>query len=69
MGYRVYLTETCEDGLPRIITDVQTAPAPVADGEATPIIHETLEEKDLLPERQFVGTGYLVRRSAPTFSP
>jgi transposase len=60
VGYRVHLTETCdEDGLPNIITDVQTAPAPVADGDATPIIHETLKEKKLLPETQFVDTGYL----------
>jgi transposase len=59
VGYRVHLTETCEDGLPNIITDVQTAPAPVADGDATPIIHEALKERDLLPETQFVDTGYL----------
>jgi transposase len=59
VGYRIHITETCEEGLPNIITDVQTAPAPVADGDATPIIHETLKEKDLLPETQFVDTGYL----------
>lgn len=38
---------------------MQTAPAPVADGDATPIIHEALKEKDLLPLTQFVDTGYL----------
>jgi transposase len=59
VGYRVHLTETCEEGLPNIITDVQTAPAPVADGDATPLIHEALKEKNLLPEIQFVDTGYL----------
>lgn len=59
IGYRVHITETCEEGLPNIITDVQTAPAPVADGEATPLIHEALKEKGLLPETQFVDTGYL----------
>jgi transposase len=59
VGYRVHLTETCEEGLPNIITDVQTTPGPVADGEATPLIHEALEERDLLPDRQFVDTGYL----------
>lgn len=59
VGYRVHLTETCEEGAPSIITDVQTTPAPVADGDATPIIHQTLKEKDLLPETQFVDTGYL----------
>jgi transposase len=59
VGYRVHITETCEEGLPNIITDVQTAPGPVADGDATPIIHEALKERNLLPERQFVDTGYL----------
>jgi transposase len=48
VGYRVHLTETCEEDAPNIITDVQTAPAPVADGDATPIIHEALKEKNLL---------------------
>jgi transposase len=32
VGYRVHLTETCEDDLPNIVIDVHTAPAPVADG-------------------------------------
>jgi transposase len=59
VGYRVHITETCEEGLPNIITDVQTTPAPVADGDATPFIHEALKEKDLLPETQLVDTGYL----------
>ena len=60
LGYRVHLTETCDDeGKPNVLTDVRTAPATVADGEATPLIHEALEEKGLLPETQFVDTGYL----------
>lgn len=59
VGYRIHITETCEEGLPNIITDVQTAPGPVADGDATPLIHEALKERGLLPERQFVDTGYL----------
>ncbi len=59
VGYRVHITETCEEGLPNIITDVQTAPGPVADGDATPLIHEALKGRNLLPETQFVDTGYL----------
>ena len=59
LGYRVHLTETCDDDAPNVLTDVRTAPATVADGEATPLIHQALEEKDLLPETQFVDTGYL----------
>jgi len=59
VGYRVHLTETCDDGAPSVLTDLRTAPATVADGEATPLIHQALEEKGLLPETQFVDTGYL----------
>lgn len=59
VGYKVHITETCEDDLPNIITDVQTTLGPIADGDATAPIHEALKEKDLLPERQFVDTGYL----------
>jgi transposase len=59
VGYRVHITETCEEGLPNIITDVQTAPGPVADGDATPLIHESLKARNLLPQIQFVDTGYL----------
>lgn len=55
----MHITETCEEGLPSIITDVQSAPGPVSDGDATPIIHEALKKKGLLPEIQFVDTGYL----------
>jgi transposase len=59
LGYRVHLTETCDEDTPNLITDVRTAPATTADGEATPLIHEALEGKGLLPETQFVDTGYL----------
>lgn len=59
VGYRVHITGTCEEGLPNIITDVQTAPGPVADGDATPLIHEALKGRNLLPETQLVDTGYL----------
>ncbi len=59
LGYRVHITETCDDDLPNIITDVRTALATSADGEATPLIHEALERKGLLPQTQFVDTGYL----------
>jgi transposase len=59
VGYRVHITETCEEDLPNIITDVQSTPATVANGDATPLIHETLKDRGLLPETQFVDTGYL----------
>jgi transposase len=59
IGYKVHLTETCEEELPHIITNVATTSGPVADGDATRPIHESLKDKDLLPSTHLVDTGYL----------
>lgn len=59
IGYKVHLTETCDDQLPRIITEVKTTLAPIADGQMTTPIHEALQAKDLLPVDHLVDTGYL----------
>lgn len=53
------MTETCEEELPHIITNVATTSGPVADGDATQPIHESLKAKDLLPSTHLVDTGYL----------
>jgi transposase len=59
VGYKVHLTETCDDDLPHVITHVETTPAPLADLAALPHIHEALEQHDLLPQRHLVDTGYV----------
>ena len=59
VGYKVHLTETCEDDTPNLITNVATTAGPVADGAMTPAIHQALAERDLLPGRHVVDTGYL----------
>jgi transposase len=59
VGYKVHLTEACEDDAPHLITHVETTPGPVADGDATPRIHQALRDKDLLPGRHLTDTGYL----------
>lgn len=59
VGYKVHLTETCDDDLPRLITNVATSSAPTADGDLTPAIHRALQEKALLPTMHIVDTGYL----------
>jgi transposase len=59
VGYKVHLTETCDDETPHLITHVETTPAPVADGAVTPVIHHALREKALLPTTHIVDTGYL----------
>src|SRR5215210_1353698 len=59
VGYKVHLTETCEDDAPNLITNVETTPGPVADGAVTTRIHQALAERDLLPGLHVVDTGYL----------
>jgi transposase len=59
VGYKVHLTETCEDDLPLLVTHVETTTAPIADGAATPRVHEALEARGLLPREHIVDTGYL----------
>ena len=59
MGDTVQVTETCADELPHRITDVETTPGPTADGEMTPVIHAALAQRELLPARHLVATGFL----------
>ncbi len=59
VGYKVVLTETCDDDLPQLITNVETTSAPVPDGETTPAIHTALQERKLLPTTHIVDTGFL----------
>jgi transposase len=59
VGYKVHLTETCDDQYPHVITHVETTPAPQADDEAIPHIHEALATHDLLPQQHVVDTGYV----------
>lgn len=58
-GYKVYLTETCDEELPRIITNVETSSAPVADFDLTEPIHQSLGKKRLLPAVHFADTGFV----------
>jgi transposase len=58
-GYKVHLTETCDDTLPHLITHVETTTAPKQDIEMTNVIHEGLDRKQLLPETHFMDTGYV----------
>jgi len=55
----VHVTETCDDDTPHLITHIETTPAPAADDEAIPCIHEALAAHQLLPEKHIVDTGYV----------
>jgi transposase len=59
VGYKVHLTETCDDDLPHLITNVDTTIGPEADGAATPRIHAALQQRGSLPGTHIVDTGFL----------
>ena len=58
-GYKAHLTETCDPGLPRLITNVHTTVATTQDVTCTQDIHQRLEGKSLLPGVHLVDTGYV----------
>lgn len=58
-GYKVHLTETCDDDLPHLITHVETTPATTYDGAVTETIHTALATKGLLPQEHLVDAGFL----------
>ncbi len=57
-GYKVHLTESCDEDAPRLITHVETSRAGNGDADITPVIHEALKEKDLLPTEHLTDTNY-----------
>lgn len=58
VGYKVHLTETCDDDLPHLITHVETTLATQADSEVVKPIHTELKRKNCLPAQHLVDNGY-----------
>ena len=58
-GYKVHLTESCEEGLPHLITHVETTPATEPDCVTLPTIHAALQAKELLPAEHLIDAGYM----------
>lgn len=58
-GYKVHLTESCDENLPMLITNVETTPASMPDVSATEKIHASLSAKNLLPREHFLDAGYI----------
>ena len=59
VGYKVHLTETCDENQPHLITQVETRPAIEQDNEATAQIQEHLMENELAPSQPLVDAGYV----------
>ena len=58
VGYKIHLTEICDEDLPHLITQVQTTIATKTDEELVKPIHQGLEKKNLLPDEHLMDMGY-----------
>src|SRR3954453_11556843 len=58
-GYKVHVTETCDEDAAHLVTHVVTCPAMRPDMASTAGIHERLAAKGLLPSEHFVDSAYV----------
>jgi transposase len=58
VGYKVHLTETCDEETPHLIVNVETTPATTPDDNMVAVVHESLQQRDLLPDKHLVDKGY-----------
>jgi transposase len=59
LGYKVHLSESCDEEGPDLITNVLTTPATTPDFEAAAPIHAHLASKALLPAEHLLDAGYV----------
>jgi transposase len=59
LGYKVHLTETCDEDRPNLITHVETTLSTVQDEQMTNHIHQALAAKNLLPKEHLLDRGYV----------
>lgn len=59
IGYKVHLTETCDEEKPHFITQVETRSAIEQDNEATAEIQEELAKNQMAPSQHLVDAGYV----------
>ena len=58
-GYKVHVTETCDDDLPSVVTGVDTTAAATVDHAVTAAVQARLATRGLVPREQLVDTGYV----------
>lgn len=59
VGYKVHLTESCDEGFPSLITGVHTTPATGTDVKQLPAIQEELASSVVLPAEQLADAAYV----------
>ena len=57
IGYKVHVTETCDDDTPHVITHVETTPATTPDDKMLDTIHAALAEHARLPQEPTLSSG------------
>lgn len=63
VGYKVHVTETCDDALPHLLTQVATTIATATDVEQLASIQHGLAEANRLPAQHLVDGGYIRGRN------
>jgi transposase len=58
IGYKVHLTETCDEETPHVIVNVETTPATTPDDNMVEVVHASLAQRELLPAEHLVDKGY-----------
>ncbi|HEY1353035.1 MAG TPA: transposase [Ktedonobacteraceae bacterium] len=58
-GYKVHVTETCEEDAPHLIVEVIPTSATMADGDIVEELHTHLEGQQMLPARHLMDRGYV----------
>jgi transposase len=58
-GYKVHVTETCDDATLHVITHVETTEAAVTDVTMTEPIQQALNDKQMAPDEHLVDAGYV----------
>ncbi len=59
VGYKVHVTETCDDDQPHLLTNIETTAATTADGTMTATIQAQLAARELVPGEHIVDTSYV----------
>lgn len=62
VGYKVHLTEICDDDQLHLITQVETTNAAHSDIGAAETIQQKLAHRQTLPDEHFLDTGYIDAR-------
>ncbi len=59
VGYKVHLTESCDEGFPHLITDVHTTAATATDVKQLAAIQRRLARSGLLPAEHLADSSYV----------